>query len=112
MTAISAVPLVLPCPPQPARAQRYAAAGGSELYGVREQVDDDLLDLALIQLETAISAACAQVLPDISTTSTSVRRHEIASAILDAGRAMLGDLDFVIFSGAVALEHWALPDEA
>jgi hypothetical protein len=63
------------------------------------------------QLETAISAACARVLPDVSTTSTSGRRHEIASAILDAGRAMLGDLDFVIFSEAVALGHRALPDE-
>jgi hypothetical protein len=62
-------------------------------------------------LETAIGVACARVLPDVSTTSTSVRRHEIASAILDAGRAMLGDLDFVIFSEVVVLGHRALPDE-
>jgi hypothetical protein len=68
------------------------------------------LDQAM-RLETAISVACARVLPDVSTTSSSVRRYEIASAILDAGRAMLGDLDFVIFSEAVALGHRALPDE-
>ena len=64
------------------------------------------------RLETAIGVACARVLPNASTTSATVRRHEIASAILDAGRAMLGDLDFVIFSEAVALGHVALPDEA
>jgi hypothetical protein len=63
------------------------------------------------RLETAIGVACARVLPDVSTTSASVRRHEIASAILDAGRAILGDLDFVVFAKAVALGHRALPDE-
>ena len=64
------------------------------------------------RLETAIGVACARVLPDASTTSTSVRRHEIASAILDAGRPLLGDLDFVTFAEAVALGHRALPHEA
>ena len=63
------------------------------------------------RLEIAIGVACARVLPDVSTTSTSVRRHEIASAILDVGRAMLGDLDFVAFAKAVALGHRARPDE-
>ena len=33
---------------QQSHAQRHAAAGGSELDGIREQVDDDLLDLALV----------------------------------------------------------------
>jgi hypothetical protein len=47
------------------------------------------------RLATAISVACARVLPGASTTSSTVRRHEIAAAILDAGRAVLGDVDFV-----------------
>jgi hypothetical protein len=64
------------------------------------------------RLETAIGVACARVLPDASATSASVRRHEIASAILGAGRPMLGNLDFVIFSEAVALGHRSLPSEA
>jgi hypothetical protein len=64
------------------------------------------------QLETAISVACARVLPDASATSASVRRHEIASEILDAGRTMLGDRDFATLSEAVALGHRALPHEA
>jgi hypothetical protein len=64
------------------------------------------------RLEIAISEACARVLPDTSTTSASFRRLEIASAILDAGRAMLGNVDFATFSEAVALGHGALSDEA
>jgi hypothetical protein len=51
-------------------------------------------------------------LPDTSTTSASVRRLEIVSAILDAGRATLGNVDVATFSEAVALGHRALSDEA
>ena len=61
------------------------------------------------RLATAIGAACARVLPDASTTSATVRRHEIEAAILDAGRATLGALDFAAFSEAVALGHWPFP---
>ncbi len=80
------------------------------LARVRARID--LPDDQARRLETSISEACARILTDASTTSATMRRDQLATAILDAGRRVLGAANQPALAEAVALGHRPIRGEA
>jgi hypothetical protein len=62
-------------------------------------------------LVTVITKGCSDILPNVSATSDTDRRDEIATAILGAARAVLDDAGFAMLSDVVALGHRPLHSE-
>jgi len=58
-----------------------------------------------------LEQAGARALASASPTSAAIRREQVASALLDAGRDVLEPLEFAAFKAVVELGHRPLPGE-
>ena len=63
------------------------------------------------RLAKRLEDACARALAGASATSASMRREQIASALLHAGREILDPAAFTAFQAVVHLGHRPLPGE-